>query len=454
MTERWNAEATTVAPETAPALTQAEIDRRVFELYDEYCHGRIDRREFLQRASLLTVGGLAMAQALLPRYALAQTISFTDQRIKARYVTYPSPGGNSGTMRGYLVQPSGSGPFPAVLVIHENRGLNPYIEDVARRVATEGFLALAPDGLSPVGGYPGNDDDGRTLQAGLDQTKLRTDMVNGARFVKAHALSTGKLGVTGFCWGGSTTNFLATELGTDLGAAVPFYGAAAETARGTADQGAAADPVRRERRAHQRAVAGVRGGAEGQPASATRCTCTPARSTASTTTRRRATTRRRPSWPGSGRSPSSRRTWPEDTPIMIRPHARGPGRSRLDRDAPRRHQLRQLHPRHQGPGHRRVTRRGDRPDAGAGSPARRAGRDRRLRQRRHHGRCRADRRLGHRVPRLRSQARGADELHRGVPRDRGHLPRAERLAAAHGGGGRPRGACAWPRRPAPTTSCS
>jgi carboxymethylenebutenolidase len=213
------------------SLTQTEIDERVFELYDEYCHGRIDRREFLQRASVVTVGGLAMANSLLPRYALAQTISFTDQRIKARYVTYPSTGGSSGTMRGYLVQPSGAGPFPVVLVIHENRGLNPYIEDVARRAATEGFLALAPDGLAPVGGYPGNDDDGRTLQAGLDQAKLRTDMVNSARFLKAHALSTGKLGVTGFCWGGGTTNFLAATLGADMHAGVPFYGAAAETAR-------------------------------------------------------------------------------------------------------------------------------------------------------------------------------------------------------------------------------
>jgi len=212
-------------------LTQTEIDRRVYDLYDEYCHGRIDRREFLQRAGVLTVGGLAMAQALLPRYALAQTISFTDQRIKANYVTYPSPGGSSGTMRGYLVQPSAKGPFPVVLVIHENRGLNPYIEDVARRVATEGFLALAPDGLFPVGGYPGNDDDGRTLQAGLDQAKLRTDMVNSARFLKAHPLSTGKLGATGFCWGGSTANFLAVALGPSLHAGVPFYGAAAETAR-------------------------------------------------------------------------------------------------------------------------------------------------------------------------------------------------------------------------------
>jgi len=230
MVEQWNAEPATLAPDALPALTQSEIDQRVFDLYDEYCHGRIDRREFLLQAAAVTAGGLAMAQALLPRYALAQTISFTDPRIKARYVTYPSPGGTSGTMRGYLVQPSAPGPFSAVLVIHENRGLNPYIEDVARRVAAEGFLALAPDGLSPVGGYPGNDDDGRTLQAGLDQGKLRTDMVNSARFLKAHALSAGKLGVTGFCWGGSTTNFLAATLGADLKAGVPFYGAAAETA--------------------------------------------------------------------------------------------------------------------------------------------------------------------------------------------------------------------------------
>ncbi len=210
--------------------TQHDIDQRVFDLYDEYCHGRIDRRTFLSRAAAVTVGGLAMAQAMLPHYARAQTVSFTDDRIKARYVTYPSPGGNSGQMRGYLVQPAGQGPFPAVLVIHENRGLNPYIEDVARRAAVAGFLALAPDGLFPVGGYPGNDDDGRTLQAGLDQAKLRTDMLNSARWLKANALSTGKLGATGFCWGGGTTNFLAVAMGGDLQAAVPYYGAAAETA--------------------------------------------------------------------------------------------------------------------------------------------------------------------------------------------------------------------------------
>jgi carboxymethylenebutenolidase len=211
-------------------VTQGWIDQRVFDLYDEYCHGRIDRRAFLSRAAAVTIGGLAMAQSLLPQYARAQTISFTDDRIKARYVTYPSPGGSSGQMRGYLVQPAGNGPFPTVLVIHENRGLNPYIEDVARRVAVAGFLALAPDGLFPVGGYPGNDDDGRALQAKLDQPKLRTDMVNSARYLKAHELSNGKLGATGFCWGGGTTNFLAVTLGADLQAAVPYYGAAADTA--------------------------------------------------------------------------------------------------------------------------------------------------------------------------------------------------------------------------------
>lgn len=214
-------------------MTDSKIDDRVFKLYDDYCHGRLDRREFLGRAAALTVVGgsaLAMAQSLLPDYAKAQTISFTDSRIKARYVTYPSPGGTSGEMRGYLVQPAGDGPFPSVLVIHENRGLNPYIEDVARRAAVAGFLALAPDGLSPIGGYPGNDDDGRAMQKTLDQAKLRQDMVNGASFVKAHALSTGRLGTTGFCWGGAATNHVAVTLGEDLQAGAPFYGTAPATA--------------------------------------------------------------------------------------------------------------------------------------------------------------------------------------------------------------------------------
>jgi carboxymethylenebutenolidase len=186
-------------------VKQIEIDQRVYDLYDEYCHGHIDRREYLKRASALAVLGipaLAMATSLLPRYAKAQMISFTDPRIKATYVTYSSPGGNGETMRGYLVQPTGNGPFPAVLVMHENRGLNPCIEDVARRAAAAGYLALAPDGLTSLGGYPGNDDEGRTMQAKLDQAKLRVDMLNGARWLKAHKLSNNKLGVTGFCWGG------------------------------------------------------------------------------------------------------------------------------------------------------------------------------------------------------------------------------------------------------------
>ena len=212
------------------AITQPEIDQQVFDLYDEYCHGRIDRREFLKRAGALGAAALVAAQGLLPNYARAQTISFTDTRIKASYVTYPSPGGNGDKIRGYLVQPAGNGPWPAVLVIHENRGLNPYVEDVARRAAVDGFLALAPDGLSPLGGYPGNDDDGRAMQAKLDQAKLRTDMLNGARFIKQHDLSTKKLGATGFCWGGGTTNFLAAALGADLQAGAPYYGAAADTA--------------------------------------------------------------------------------------------------------------------------------------------------------------------------------------------------------------------------------
>ena len=211
-------------------MDRDKIDPQIYDLYDEYCHGTMERRDFLARAAAMTVVGgvsaLVMAQALLPRYAKAQTISFTDKRIKARYVNYDSPGGNSGKMRGYLVQPSGSGPFPAVLVVHENRGLNPYIEDVARRAAVEGFLALAPDVLAPIGGYPGNDDDGKKMQRSLDRGKKRVDMLNGAKYLKSHALSNGKLGVTGFCWGGSTTNYLAVELGADLNAAVPFYGSA------------------------------------------------------------------------------------------------------------------------------------------------------------------------------------------------------------------------------------
>ena len=211
-----------------------QIDPKVYDLYDRYCHGRMSRREFLDKAATLAVvggTGLAMAQALLPRYAEAQTISFTGSRIVARYVHYPSPGGTSGEMRGYLVQPAGDGPFPAVLIVHENRGLNPHIEDVARRAAVEGFLALAPDGLSPIGGYPGNDDDGKVMQRSLDPQKLFTDLLNSARYLKSHGLSTGKLGATGFCFGGGVVNNLAVAMGGDLNAGAPFYGRAPDLSR-------------------------------------------------------------------------------------------------------------------------------------------------------------------------------------------------------------------------------
>lgn len=210
-------------------MKQSDVDPRIFELYDKYCHSNMKRREFLRRAAAIPIVGgsaLAMAEALLPSYAEAHTVSFTDSRIKAQYVDYDSPGGTSGKMRGYLVQPSGDGPFPAVVVIHENRGLNPYIEDVARRAAVEGFLALAPDGLAPIGGYPGNDDDGKEMQPSLDRGKLLTDLLNSAKFIKAHPMSNGRLGATGFCYGGGVVNYLAVQLGNDLNVGAPFYGAA------------------------------------------------------------------------------------------------------------------------------------------------------------------------------------------------------------------------------------
>ncbi|MGI9520987.1 MAG: dienelactone hydrolase family protein [Hyphomicrobiaceae bacterium] len=214
-------------------IDKDRIDPRIYDLYDEYCHGAMERREFLSKATKIAVvggiSGLAMAQALLPQYAKARTVSFNDTRIKAQYVSYDSPGGNGSKIRGYLVQPTGDGPFPAVLVVHENRGLNPYIEDVARRAAIAGFLALAPDALTPLGGYPGNDDDGKAMQRSLDREKIHVDMLNGAKYLKVHALSNGKLGATGFCFGGGVTNYLAVEMGGDLNAGAPFYGRAAKT---------------------------------------------------------------------------------------------------------------------------------------------------------------------------------------------------------------------------------
>jgi carboxymethylenebutenolidase len=211
-------------------ITQLEIDQKIFDLYDEYCHGGMDRREFFRRAAGLGAAGLTMAQAMLPNYARAETVAPTDPRIKAEWVEYPSPGGNSEKVKAYLAHPAGAGKYPAVLVMHENRGVNPYIGDVARRAAVAGFVALAPEGMTALGGYPGNDDDGRAMFAKLDQPKMRTDMLNGAKWLKAHKLSTGKLGATGFCWGGGTANYLATALGADLQAAAPYYGVAAATA--------------------------------------------------------------------------------------------------------------------------------------------------------------------------------------------------------------------------------
>jgi carboxymethylenebutenolidase len=161
---------------------------------------------------------------MLPDYARSEQVPFTDERIKATYVTYDSPGGNAGKMRGYLVTPAKAGPFGAVLVVHENRGLNPYVKDVARRAAVAGFLALAPDALFPAGGYPGNDEDGKALQASLDSAKIHVDMRNSATFVRAHEACNGRLGVTGFCFGGGVSNYLAVEMGESLQAAAPFYG--------------------------------------------------------------------------------------------------------------------------------------------------------------------------------------------------------------------------------------
>jgi carboxymethylenebutenolidase len=209
---------------------QNEIDPKIYSLYDEYCHSGMSRREFLSKASAISViGGItgyAMAQSLLPDYAKAQEVKAADGRLLTEYVTYDSPGGNSGKMKGYLTRPKGIGPFPAVLIVHENRGLNPYIEDVARRAALAGFIALAPDALSVVGGYPGDDEKGKVMQAKLDQNKILIDMKNSAYFLKKHALSNGKLGVTGFCYGGMVANWLAVELGSDLLASAPFYGKA------------------------------------------------------------------------------------------------------------------------------------------------------------------------------------------------------------------------------------
>jgi carboxymethylenebutenolidase len=207
--------------------TAQDFDQDLLYLYDAYAHGQIDRREFLKRAGRYAVGGLtavALLEMLSPRYALAAQVAKDDPRIEAGYTLYPSPNGN-GEMRGLLAKPAETnGRRPGVLVIHENRGLNPYIEDVARRVAVAGFVAFAPDALYPVGGYPGSDDRGREMQAKLDRAKMTEDFVAAAEFLRTHPDCNGSLGVTGFCFGGGMTNTLAVRLGDKLKAAVPFYG--------------------------------------------------------------------------------------------------------------------------------------------------------------------------------------------------------------------------------------
>jgi carboxymethylenebutenolidase len=204
----------------------SEFDRELLNLFDKYVHGGINRREFMDGAAKFAVGGLTAAaiyEALAPKYAFAEQVPKDDKRLKTEYITFQSPQGY-GNIRAYLARPADAkSKLPGVLVVHENRGLNPYIEDVARRLGVAGYLALAPDELTPVGGYPGDDDKGRDLQAKLDPKKMMEDWYAAAMFLKSNPACTGKIGVVGFCYGGSVSNALAVRM-PDLAAAVPFYG--------------------------------------------------------------------------------------------------------------------------------------------------------------------------------------------------------------------------------------
>lgn len=207
-------------------MTAKDFAPELLELYDFYAHGRITKREFLDRAGRYAVGGLtatAILGMMSPDYALAEQVSFNDPDILAEYVMYLSPNGH-GEVRGYLVRPvAADGKLPAVVVVHENRGLNPYIEDVARRLAKAGFLALAPDGLTSVGGYPGNDEAGRELQSTVDSARLMNDFFAAVEWLMDHEMSTGRVGITGFCYGGGVANAAAVAY-PELRGAVPFYG--------------------------------------------------------------------------------------------------------------------------------------------------------------------------------------------------------------------------------------
>jgi carboxymethylenebutenolidase len=205
----------------------SDFDQELLDLYDDYAHGRVDRRGFVQGAARFALGGVtaeALLASLSPNYAWAQQVAKDDSRLSTEYLEYGSPKG-AGKMRGYLAWPaSDKDKLPAVLVIHENRGLNPYIEDVTRRLGIAGFLAFAPDALAPLGGYPGNDDEGRALQQKRDLEKMTQDFITAAELLRKHSLSTGKVGVVGFCFGGGMANALAVRIPEVIGAAVPFYG--------------------------------------------------------------------------------------------------------------------------------------------------------------------------------------------------------------------------------------
>jgi carboxymethylenebutenolidase len=206
--------------------TAQDFDQELLILFDAYVHGAIDRRGFLDKAKKFAVGGVTSAMlldALNPKFAEAQQVATDDKRIKTEYLEYSSPQG-SGKMRGYFVTPANrKGRLPAILVVHENRGLNPHIEDIARRLALENFVAFAPDALFPLGGYPGDEDKAREQFQKLDQAKTREDFIAAANFVKTRPESSNRVGVVGFCYGGGVAHFLATRI-PDLAAAVPFYG--------------------------------------------------------------------------------------------------------------------------------------------------------------------------------------------------------------------------------------
>ena len=210
---------------------KTDIPQEAFDWYDDYAHGGMDRRTFVKKLGTLVAVGYSMSvltSALLPNYALAEQVSFNDEDIKASYETFDSPQGY-GKGQGYLVVPTNkTGKLPVVLVVHENRGLNPYIKDVARRLAKAGFIAFAPDALFPLGGYPGNDDDGRAMQRSMDRSKIQHDFVAAAKFLKGHKNSNGKLGAVGFCFGGYIVNYLAAIESDLLTAGVPFYGTPAK----------------------------------------------------------------------------------------------------------------------------------------------------------------------------------------------------------------------------------